>query len=99
MRAYRMYTGSMSHSLQIPIISLFCGCGGLDLGFVREGFNVLLTVDSDAATATKTYNLNHDGRSAQVGNLPYWKALMSSSCSRRGIQKLHQEVSLADHAV
>jgi len=40
------------------LVDLFCGAGGLSLGFVEEGFRVLLAVDSDAA-AIRTYRLNH----------------------------------------
>ena len=40
------------------VIDLFCGCGGLSLGFEMAGFNVLLGIDSwqDAIT---TFNHNH----------------------------------------
>ena len=39
-------------------IDLFCGCGGLSLGFEKAGFNVLLGIDAwqDAIT---TFNYNH----------------------------------------
>jgi DNA (cytosine-5)-methyltransferase 1 len=39
-------------------LDLFCGCGGLSLGFERAGFNVVLGIDSwqDAIT---TFNYNH----------------------------------------
>lgn len=39
------------------VISLFCGAGGLDLGFRQAGFHVALACDSDAA-AVASYNLN-----------------------------------------
>lgn len=43
--------------MAIPVVSLFCGCGGLDLGFVQAGFDVLLALDIDPV-AVNTYNLN-----------------------------------------
>lgn len=41
------------------IIDLFCGCGGLSLGFESAGFNVELAIDI-WEDAIKTYNKNHD---------------------------------------
>lgn len=46
------------------LISLFCGAGGLDIGFERQGFKVGFAADYDAA-AVKTYNKNHTGNKAQ----------------------------------
>src|SRR5207245_8785852 len=43
-----------------PLVSLFCGCGGLDLGFREAGFQPLLAIDKDAM-ACRTYELNHPG--------------------------------------
>lgn len=40
------------------LVDLFCGAGGLSLGFAEEGFKVLLAVDNDPA-AVRTYRLNH----------------------------------------
>ena len=46
----------MSH-LSIPVLSLFCGCGGMDLGFRMEGFDPVLAIDiSDAAIASYNWN-------------------------------------------
>ena len=39
-------------------IDLFCGCGGLSLGFESAGFNVLLGIDS-WKDAIDTFNFNH----------------------------------------
>jgi len=53
---------------KIPIISLFCGCGGLDLGFTLEGFEILVAFDI-SEPPTKTYNFNHGGQVAKVADL------------------------------
>lgn len=41
------------------IISLFSGAGGLDLGFKKAGFNVVIANEYDK-TIWETYELNHD---------------------------------------
>ena len=38
-------------------LSLFCGCGGLDLGIIKAGFDVVWANDFDRA-AVETYNAN-----------------------------------------
>ncbi|MBI4662793.1 MAG: DNA cytosine methyltransferase, partial [Verrucomicrobia bacterium] len=43
--------------LQVPIVSLFCGPGGMDLGFRQEGFRPVLALD-DSQAAVVTYNFN-----------------------------------------
>ena len=52
----------------VPIISLFCGAGGLDLGFRQQGFLPILALDSKQ-TAIDTYNWNHPGRVARKADL------------------------------
>jgi len=42
----------------IPIVSLFSGAGGLDLGFTDAGFEPVLAIDIDPA-ACQTFKLNH----------------------------------------
>lgn len=42
----------------LPVISLFCGAGGLDLGFVQAGFRPVLALDKDDS-ACVTYAQNH----------------------------------------
>jgi DNA (cytosine-5)-methyltransferase 1 len=44
----------------LPVVSLFCGCGALDLGFKQAGFDPLLAIDKDAI-ACATYEENHAG--------------------------------------
>ena len=41
----------------IPVVSLFCGPGGMDLGFRREHFETILAID-DSQAAVDTYNWN-----------------------------------------
>lgn len=43
---------------RVPIVSLFSGCGGMDLGFHQEGFSTILAVDKDEVTL-RTYRRNH----------------------------------------
>jgi len=53
---------------KIPIISLFCGCGGLDLGFTQEGFEIVVAFDINEA-AVRTYNFNRGEQVARVADL------------------------------
>jgi DNA (cytosine-5)-methyltransferase 1 len=41
------------------IVSLFSGCGGLDLGFTQAGYNIVFANDNNEAVE-KTYNKNHE---------------------------------------
>jgi DNA (cytosine-5)-methyltransferase 1 len=56
----------------IPIVSLFCGAGGLDLGFRNEGFRVVLALDEDKS-AVETYNANDPARCALERDLRHLK--------------------------
>lgn len=42
------------------VVSLFSGCGGLDLGFLKAGFKVIWADEYDR-TIWETYQLNHPG--------------------------------------
>lgn len=57
----------------MKLISLFSGCGGMDLGFILAGFGVVYAndINKDAAS-TYFYNIGHiDRRSIyDVDNLP-----------------------------
>jgi DNA (cytosine-5)-methyltransferase 1 len=44
--------------MSMDIVSLFSGCGGLDLGFIQAGFNVVWANEKDGSI-WKTYELNH----------------------------------------
>lgn len=43
------------------VVSIFCGCGGLDLGFKEAGFDLLYACDNDPASVD-CYARNIDGR-------------------------------------
>ena len=55
---------------KIKVISLFSGCGGLDLGFIKAGFDVIFANDIDP-DACKTYeeNLKHSIMCLDVAKL------------------------------
>jgi len=56
---------------ELNVIDLFCGCGGLSLGFEQAGYNILLGIDM-WKDALKTFEHNHkSGRTlcADLANL------------------------------
>ena len=53
---------------KIPVLSLFCGAGGLDSGFVDVGFRPVRAYDHNAA-AVSTYNRNIPGKIARIADL------------------------------
>ena len=57
-----------SHAVLPKIVSLFCGAGGLDLGFRRQGFVVPLAIDFSAA-AIQTHQRNFKETHGVVADL------------------------------
>lgn len=57
---HRKQKKKVEKKLQLPkIVSLFCGAGGLDWGFYREGFQIPLAIDlSEAAIQTHERNFS-----------------------------------------
>jgi len=52
---------------ELRAVSLFSGCGGMDLGFLRAGFQILRSIDNDpAAVAVHARNFGH---AAYVGDV------------------------------
>jgi DNA (cytosine-5)-methyltransferase 1 len=56
--------------MTLKLIDLFCGAGGMSLGFRNEGIEPLLALDNDAA-AIETHKLNFDGE-ADCANIEEW---------------------------
>jgi DNA (cytosine-5)-methyltransferase 1 len=50
------------------LLSLFCGCGGLDLGFEQAGFSSTLAYDL-RSDAVSSWNRNRGKKSANVGDV------------------------------
>lgn len=50
------------------IISLFCGCGGLDRGFENAGFNVIWANDNDK-NIKETYEFNHPNTNLHISSI------------------------------
>lgn len=50
------------------IIDLFCGCGGLSLGFEKAGFEIALAIDM-WNDAVNTYNYNHKNKVAECKDI------------------------------
>ena len=46
-------------SLTIKCVDLFCGCGGMSLGFEASGFNIVAGIDNWKA-AIRVYEKNFD---------------------------------------
>lgn len=55
-----IYGGGVPHrrTAELPLLSLFCGPGGLDEGFRQAGFDTVIAIDNDEE-CTRTFRLNH----------------------------------------
>ena len=56
------------NNYKFSVLDLFCGCGGLSLGFNQAGYETLLGIDS-WEDAIKTFNRNHQNPNGIVANL------------------------------
>ena len=61
----------MASKRKYTVLDLFCGCGGLSLGFEQAGYNVLLGIDmwKDALETFKFNHKNSDVLCADLANL------------------------------
>jgi DNA (cytosine-5)-methyltransferase 1 len=72
----------------VPIVSLFSGAGGLDLGFRQEGFVPLVALDAKPV-AVETYNLNHQGsgcRQLDLSSASAAEVAMLVEASAKGVR-------------
>lgn len=71
----------------LTVIDLFCGCGGLSLGFKRQGFEIIAGVDFDDASV-KTYNHNFGvGTKLDLSSVE-WPKKIQSITSRKTVDVL-----------
>lgn len=78
----------LQSSIHRPLLaSLFCGAGGLDVGFIKAGFNVGFAADYDSA-AVNSYNANHAGETARVLDLLETSAedIYDMACKRTSLK-------------
>lgn len=57
----------------IPFVDLFCGAGGLSVGFERAGFKAVYAIDNDPS-AIETYKYNHPNCHAVCSDIEKIKA-------------------------
>lgn len=55
--------------MPLHVASLFCGCGGLDLGFTAPFYKIILAVDSNQ-DAVDTYNANFTHKAVRMDVAP-----------------------------
>ena len=64
----------LNNNQEEGILDLFCGPGGLSLGFMHTGFDIVLSTDIDA-NSIETVKTNHEKISESMGKDYYHKAL------------------------
>ena len=69
----------------MKVLSLFCGCGGLDMGFVKAGYDIVWANDFDKyAVQTYAANFDHqvvlgDINEIELDSLPDFDVLVGAS--------------------
>lgn len=54
----------------LNVVDLFCGAGGLSLGFEKAGYNIILGIDNDEK-ALETFELNHKNAKSICGDITH----------------------------
>ena len=78
---------------KLTVLDLFCGCGGLSLGFIKAGYNVILGVDHDEA-ALNTYRCNHSESEALNADLFTDEAIDEIECNVKRILGSENKIDL-----
>jgi DNA (cytosine-5)-methyltransferase 1 len=79
----RFYREGMYEPIPTPLLSLFSGAGGLDLGFSKAGFQTLIAFDHNVK-AVESFNANHRNKPAFVGDV----AKLTGAQIQKELQKI-----------
>lgn len=67
--------------MKFNVIDLFCGAGGLSLGFQQAGFNIIVGVDNEPV-ALETFEYNHKGSVALNAEYKWLKFCVSKTANK-----------------
>ena len=69
-------------SVNIKCVDLFCGCGGMSLGFQKAGFNIVAGIDN-WKSAIRVYGMNFNSRiSRRKPWQGYFISLLFTNCQQ-----------------
>ena len=68
----------LKNYIMIKVIDLFCGCGGLSMGFYNKGFDIIKGYDNwEPAVKTYSENFSHDVENCSIPNDLILKQILS----------------------
>jgi len=73
-RNFSAQVQQLKKQLKDGILDIFCGPGGLSLGFMQAGFDIVMSIDNNAA-AIETIEYNHRSVHEKNGWLDYYIAM------------------------
>lgn len=72
----------MMNTNSLRVIDLFCGCGGISLGFTNAGFNIISAVDNwKPAINVYRRNFTHPIHNLDIGNKANWEFIKNMGCN------------------